>query len=290
VPTTTTVQSVSFVIGDDVAVFGGFAGGETIRQQRNWFIHPTVLSGEIGSAAATDNCYHVVIAESSNPTAMLNGLTITRGYAGPGSAGQGGGVRARAGGVTLANVTVLDNYATTGGGVACLLGGTVHAYNCRFIDNQAPGFHGGGYYGQTTSTEPLTLVNCIFTGNSAFRGGGIALENAGLTPVLVNLSLSGNSATNQGGGIFSNIAMSHTIENSILWGNSGPNPQIVAWANQPEVNYSIVEGGWATGTHILTSDPFFADAELRINLDSPAIDSGDSDQPRGPGPDADHCR
>jgi len=265
-----------FATKSGVRVFGGFTGGETIRQQRDWNAHPTVLSCEIGGSAATDNCYHVVVAESSNPRAMLNGLTITRGYAGPGSAGQGGGVRARAGGVTLANVTILDNYATTGGGVASLLGGTVHAYNCRFIDNKAPGFHGGGYYGQTTSTEPLTLVNCIFTGNSAFRGGGIALESAGLAPVLVNLSLSGNSASNQGGGIFSNVAMSHTIENSILWGNMGPSPQIAAWANQPEVKYSIVEGGWGTGTHILTADPSFSDAGLRLNLDSPAIDAGDS--------------
>jgi predicted outer membrane repeat protein len=211
---------------------------------------------------------------------MLNDVTITRGYANGGAIdNDGGGVRARGGGVTLANVTLVDNFATTGGGVMVNLGGTVRAYNCRFVNNQAPGFEGGAFYGSTASAQPLTLVNCVFTGNSAWRGGGIALTSAGLQPVLVNLSLSGNSAAGEGGGIYVNTSVQYTIHNSILWGNTGPNPQISAYGGVgwPIVSYSIVQGGWTHGgTQILTSDPSFADAELRINLDSPAIDSGDS--------------
>ncbi len=273
-------RSDSFIPKNGVRVFGGFAGGETIRQQRDWNAHPTILSGEIGGAAATDNCYHVIRAEASTPTAMLNGLTITRGYANGGAIdNEGGGVRARGGGVTLANVTLVDNFATTGGGVMVNLGGAVRAYNCRFINNQAPGFEGGGFYGSAASAQPLTLVNCVFTGNSAWRGGGISLTNAGLQPVLVNLSLSGNSAGGEGGGIYVNTSIQYTIHNSILWGNTGPNPQIsafggVAW---PIVNYSIVQGGWTHGgTSVIDADPSFADAELRLNLNSPAIDAGDS--------------
>ncbi len=273
-------RSDSFLPKPGVRVFGGFAGGETARQQRDWLTHPTILSGEIGAAAATDNCYHVVRAEGSNPSAMLNGVTITRGYANGGSGDdQGGGVRARGGGVTLANVTVLDNYATTGGGVMVNLGGTVKAYNSSFINNQAPGFEGGAYYGNTSSSQPLTLVNCVFTGNSAWRGGGISLTSTGLQPVLVNLSLSGNSAAGEGGGIYVNTSAQFTIHNSILWGNTGPNPQISAYAGVgwPIVNYSIVQSGWTHGgTHIIDQDPSFADSALRLNLDSPAIDAGDN--------------
>ena len=157
------------------------------------------------------------------------------------------------------------------------LGGTVKAYNCRFINNQATSFHGGGYYGSVASAEPQTLVNCVFTGNSAYRGGGIALGDTGLQPVLVNLSLSGNHAVGEGGGIITVSAQSFVIENSVLWGNTGTNPQIAYWTTTPTVNYSIVQGGWAgSGANNLSSDPSFADAELRINLDSPAIDAGDS--------------
>jgi predicted outer membrane repeat protein len=273
-------RSDSFTPKNGVRVYGGFAGGETVRQQRDWFIHPTNLSGEIGAAAATDNCYHVVRAESSNPTAMLNGLTITRGYAnGSFPDDQGGGVRARGGGLTLANVTLIDNYSSAGGGGAFAnTSGTINAYNCKFVNNLTA-FEGGGLYASVASSQAQTLVNCLFTGNSAFRGGGIALTSVGLQPVLVNLSLSGNSAAGEGGGIYVNTSIQYTIHNSILWGNSGPNPQISAYAGVgwPIVNSSIVQGGWTHGgTHILDQDPSFADPALRINLDSPAIDAGDS--------------
>ncbi|MEN8162664.1 MAG: right-handed parallel beta-helix repeat-containing protein [Acidobacteriota bacterium] len=274
-----TSRSDSFLTKSGVEIYGGFAGYETIRDFREWISRLTILSGEIGAAGATDNCYHVVLAEGSNPTAMLNGLTITRGYANGGSIdSEGGGVRARGGGLTLVNVKMIDNYAAqTGGGVMANLGGTVKAYNCRFINNQAAGGHGGGYYGSVASAEAQTLVNCIFTGNSAWRGGGIALESAGLQPELVNVSLSGNSAGGEGGGIFTYSTQAFVIENSIIWGNTGTNPQISFWTTPATVNYSIVQGGWAHGgTQILTDDPSFADPELRINLDSPAVDAGDS--------------
>ena len=261
-----------------VRVCGGFTGGETIRHQRDWNAHPTILSCEIGDPSPEDNCVHVVVAEASNPTAVLDGLTITRGYADlAGADGEGGGIRARGGGVTLANVTVIDNYAASaGGGVFTNTTGTVKAYNSSFINNRAPSFHGGGYYANIGSAEPQTLVNCVFVGNSAYRGGGIALEGTGSTPEIVNLSLSGNSAANTGGGIFTNIAATHVIENSIFWGNTGPSPQIGHFGSPPVVNYSIVQGGWATGANIVDADPSFADAALRIHLDSPAIDAGDN--------------
>ena len=281
-------RSDSFATKSGVRVFGGFAGGETVRQQRDWSTQPTILSGEIGDGAATNNCYHVVRAEGSNPTAMLNGVTITRGYANGGPPdNQGGGVRARGGGVTLANVTLIDNYASSmGGGISTSTPGNVVAVNCSFVSNQA-GLHGGGFYMDANSGSPNMAVNCVFTGNSAYRGGGIGVEGqiwiSGSDPVLVNLSLSGNSAGGEGGGIFTNTTTFNppsapvTIENSILWGNTGTNPQISYWNTAPTVNYSIVQGGWTgVGTNNLSSDPSFTDADLRINLDSPAIDAGDS--------------
>jgi hypothetical protein len=277
-----TSRSDSFTPKIGVRVFGGFAGGETVRLQRDWSTHPTILSGEIGGSGATDNCYHVVRAEASNPTAMLNGVTITRGYAnGAAIDSDGGGIRARGGGVTLANVTLVDNYALfSGGGVMTNSPGTVKAYNCSFVNNQAYAGSGGGYYGSVASPEPQTLVNCVFTGNSAWRGGGISLTSAGLQPVLVNLSLSGNSANNEGGGILTESTLSFVIENSILWGNSAATgPQIWNFNSSTvaTINYSIIQGGWAgDGTNNLSSDPSFSDADLRINLDSPAIDAGDS--------------
>ena len=282
-------RSDSFASKSGVRVFGGFAGGETVRQQRDWNVQLTILSGEIGGSAATDNCYHVIRAEGSNTTAMLNGFTITRGYAnGGGNDGHGGGIRAVGGGVSMVNVTIHDNYAATfGGGIAALNPGTVIAANGRFTNNNAV-LHGGGFYIDAQSGSPSMAINCMFTGNTAWRGGGIAVEGQvfapGLEPMLGTLSMSGNSAGGEGGGIHTNTTTFNppggapvTIENSIVWDNGSLGLTSFGGSDVAIVNYSIVQGGWTgPGTHILTGDPSFADAELRINLDSPAIDAGDS--------------
>ncbi|HSN54209.1 MAG TPA: hypothetical protein VLT32_06035 [Candidatus Sulfomarinibacteraceae bacterium] len=283
-------RSDSFVAKAGVRVYGGFAGGETSRLGRDWNAHPTILSGEIGTAAATDNCYHVVRADGANTSAMLNGLTITRGYAnGAGNDGHGGGVRAVGGGISLVNVSLSDNYAGQyGGGIYTDSPATVYAVNCRFQGNQAV-MHGGGASIDAAAPTPSVVLNGVFTGNAAWRGGGIAVEGQvfapGLQPQLVNLSLSGNSAGGEGGGIFTNTttysppggAPIH-VDNCILWGNTGPNPQISFFGgtDQPVVSYSLVQGGWAgPGSNNLSSDPSFADGELRLTLDSPAIDAAD---------------
>ena len=56
VPTTGTDRAISFVLKTGVAIYGGFAGGETLLSQRNLVANPTILSGDIGVAGdATDN-------------------------------------------------------------------------------------------------------------------------------------------------------------------------------------------------------------------------------------------
>jgi hypothetical protein len=279
-----TNRTDSFLPKPGVRVCGGFTGTETNRTERDWNAHPAILSGEIGSPSTTaDNSYHVFNAATASPTAILDGVTITAGRAdGTAPYDHGAGVQARGGGVTLANATVSGNYATTyGGGAAALLGGTIKAYNTYFTNNTAQNFEGGGYYANIASAQPQTLVNCVFTGNYAWRGGGVLLTGAGIPPVMVNLSLSDNTAGGEGGGLHTNSSQSIVFVNSIFWdntSNSGVGHQISAFGGTaaPTVNYGIVEAGWATGSNILDVNPSFADAELRINLDSPAIDAGDT--------------
>lgn len=275
-------QSDSFLTKSGVRIYGGFTGGETVRRQRDWNLHPTILSGEIGGPDATDNSWHVVVADASNTTAMLNGFTVTRGYAGDVFHPYGGGVYTWGGGVTLVNVTLIDNDGRYGGGGAhANVGGVINAYNCRFIDNRALLGTGGGYWGSVGSApQPLTLVNCVFTGNSAFRGGGLYLEHASLEPVLVNLTISGNTADSGGGGMYFLSTGTITLDNSIVWGNTAPgDPQGFFNPTPPTVNYSIYQGGWTgAGTGNLDSDPSFLDPgmDYRLDLDSPAIDAADS--------------
>jgi hypothetical protein len=288
VPGTNRVASFYPKMG--VRVCGGFTGVETIRGERDWNAHPTILSGEIGTSSHSDNCYNVVNADSSSPTALLDGVIIEDGDAnGGGNYNYGGGVRALNGGVTVANSILRNNHANVyGGGIATSNPGRVVIVNSSIIDNTSD-WYGGGFYVDAASPVGSVAINCVFTGNSAVRGGAMAVEGQvwalGSEPLFYNLSLSGNGSSLEGGGLYchttTNIGNAPIqIHNSIFWANTGPLPEISVYggSEQPVVSYSIVQGGFP-GTQVLDVNPSFVDGnngDLHLNLDSPAIDSGDS--------------
>jgi hypothetical protein len=139
----------------------------------------------------------------------------------------------------------------------------------------------------------------IFSGNRANYGGGIF--NYLSNPILNQTSFFGNIATNPngGGGMFNGfINSSPTVRNSIFWDNI--NGQIVTSQGTPDVSYSLIQGGYISGTHILDADPLFIDPNgadtiigtpddnLRLQPGSPAIDAGDNTSIPADTIDADH--
>ena len=77
-PTSGTARGVPFSIPANVKVYGGFAGGETSVDDRDWIENRTVLSGEIGSASSrTDNSAVLV---RGAPGALLDGFVIRDAY------------------------------------------------------------------------------------------------------------------------------------------------------------------------------------------------------------------
>ena len=236
-----------------------------------------------------DNVYNVVWANGTNETALLDGVTITRGRAdGAAPYDSGGGLYAYDGVATVVNVTFYLNYAALAGGGAATNAGVLYIYNSRFFTNYAGSFPtglGGGFYGNTNGEK---LVNCVFTGNQAgMQGGAIYMSSGGLGASLTGLSVYGNFAGSEAGGFFlQNDGASQTYtSNSIIWANSPPQ---VLTLGTVEVSHSIVQGGLAGGTNIGTSDPLFVDVggtdtavgtpddNLRLMDTSPAIDAGNN--------------
>ena len=88
-------RTVAFLLKNTVEVYGGFAGTEITRTQRNWQEHPTVLSGDLDGNDTTDahgvltstagivgtNAYHVVVGSAVTQTVVLDGFFITGGHA-----------------------------------------------------------------------------------------------------------------------------------------------------------------------------------------------------------------
>ncbi len=214
----------------NVAVYGGFAGTETLRSSRAPASHPTILSGDIdGGGTHAGNSYHVV-RFSGDSGAVLDGFTVTKGYADNNS--DGAGITIYYCSPTIANCIIEDNRGSgddsDGGGMHCY-GASPTVTNCDFLDNVA-GDDGGGLCNKSGSSG--TFTNCTFSGNSTLgdngnsHGGGIyntAGEGggSGSSPTFNNCSISGNSTVHDGGGVANaDSGTNPSFDNCTISGNS----------------------------------------------------------------------
>jgi predicted outer membrane repeat protein len=171
-------RTKSFQVPEGVVVYGGFAGDETLLQERDWSVHASTLSGEIGaSGISTDNSIHVVTTSGENWSeyAILDGLVVSDGNADDPS------------------LPSLFDPSKYGGGIYA--GNKLRVMNCLFTNNSSQQ-GGGGIY----STGLLDVTNCIFTHNHAAAGAGVGVHYSST----VNISASKfaqNDAWYNGGGI-----------------------------------------------------------------------------------------
>ncbi|MCH8242497.1 MAG: right-handed parallel beta-helix repeat-containing protein, partial [Planctomycetes bacterium] len=299
-------RTETFQLVNDTQIYGGFAGFETLREQRNTALNVTILSGDLAGDDApvactqnspdcdsngglcvggfciinqnnSENSFHVTTGSGTDATAILDGFTITGGNAdGTNPDDRGGGMHNDAGSPTVTNCTFKGNSAVNGGGMFNV-GSDPTVTSCTISGNSA--INGGGTFNSSSSP---TITNCTISGNSAIDGGGLWNESTSNPPV-TNCTFAGNSAINGGG--MANDTSSPVIANCIFWDNNDAggmdeSAQIHTNSGTPVVNYSIVQGGWAGagGAGNLSSNPMFdaVKGNLSILLGSPAIEAGDN--------------
>lgn len=278
----------TFELVSQVDLYGGFAGTEISRTQRNWAANVTVLSGDIDGNDEVDshgvvtttahltgtNSVHVVTAVNSF-NATLDGFTITAGNATAGlpicPATCGGGLRLSSGNPTLANLVISGNAASYGGGLHISSNSSPILQNVIIQGNSAL-LNGGGLLSGTGSSP--TLMNALITGNAASSSGG-GIFNAGGDALLVNITLSGNWAGVRGGGMANRQGSEPGLINSIVWHNEDASGLGTLTANSdnnadslPLVRHSLVQGsggsgvGWASNAGVdngqnIASNPLF---------------------------------
>ncbi|MEA5462943.1 DUF4114 domain-containing protein [Leptothoe sp. PORK10 BA2] len=186
----------TFTVNRALKLYGGFSGTETDRNQRDWVINQTILTGS--------NVNHTVVTTQSTATAaLIDGVIIQNGN----SNDDGGGVYNQGNGLlTLQNIIVQNNQAADDGG-GIRNNGQLTIINSSIINNTALGTSttsGGGGLLNTVGSL-VTVVSSTFSGNSAPNGGGI--RNDG-TLNFTNSTLSGNTATRGGGGLANTVRLS----------------------------------------------------------------------------------
>ena len=218
-PTDDGDRGASFYVADrDIIMLGGYPAG---GGQRDWTANPTILSGNIGDTNDdTDNSFHVVHTEGLSSAFVMDGFTISDGYANafdlpPGTTQ-----------ITVTNIDVHGAGWYNGRhGTGNVSNPTIR--NCTIENNFSTGIGGGMFNSGAHGAEASpTYINCIIRNNVANSCGG-GLANYGelgiSSPTLTDCVISGNSTLVSGGGLYnySTYGIGEvTLENCIIEGNT----------------------------------------------------------------------
>jgi hypothetical protein len=192
-PTQGTDRNLSFEPTSGVKLYGGFAGHETVLDQRNWEMNPTILSGDIGIAGdSMDNSLNVVYLSEPDSNTVINGFWIRHGHANDASS------------------SIPLSRSRSGGGMY-IMGQSSDAYpeirNCVFEYNSSISFGAGVMVNGTNngSVSPW-FMQCRFERNRTLgSGGGIAQFGGSLVERGIEFqacTFVQNTASSYGGGMY----------------------------------------------------------------------------------------
>jgi hypothetical protein len=276
-----------------VHLYGGFAGTEIERQQRDWGAHEVILDGqEMGSV--------VTASGLGLDASTIDGFTIRNG-----KASSGGGILCSSASPIITHNTIRENMAEYGGGIRSYCsspviignqitensgtnGGGIYASNSQslrtennMIDKNTASSQGGGTY----FSSSVTIANNAIAGNSAPSGGGVYIDS--YSPILINNSITGNVTTfeGDGGAIYCSGSTPTLVNNVVAFNSSG----MFSTSGLPSLHHNCFYGnmrysfsGVTDPTGVdgnISLDPLLADIEqgnVHIQPDSPCKDSGDS--------------
>jgi hypothetical protein len=201
-PTTGSDRMISFTLKSGVSLYGGFAGTEAVREDRDWKTNMTILTGDLlgndsGTANNGENSYHVVVGSGTDTTAILDGFTVAGGNANGGGGGNtyyGGGLFISGGSPTVRHCIFTDNSTSNQGGGVYNNSANPVITECSFLRNKASG---GGGMANMSGSNP-TVTNCTFSENNGVTGGG--MMNASSSPRVIGCTFSSNTTIAFGGG------------------------------------------------------------------------------------------
>lgn len=245
----------SFSLRNNVRMLGGYAGyGAANPNARDIAVYRTTLSGEIGTSAVADNALNVVLAYGVETSTVLDGFTITGGFAHSGATdflpmqrdyGSGAGVYVLFADPVLRNLTIADNVCDVKGAGMYVYRGSPAISNITFSGHYAVFSHineperaegsGATLYIEEADVAPdgctfirndhaalealnatVTVTNSSFIRNRGHFTGGIATDSSRVR--LLNVAFLGNTAKMGNAIVFGYL---ESAVNCIFVGNSG---------------------------------------------------------------------
>ena len=231
--------SQEITLNKAISLYGGFAGNESTRDERDWRTHKTIVDGN-----NSVRCFYV------NADGRIDGFDIRNGYDG----WYGGGIYNYNSSPTIANCNIYQNYAgVEGAGIYnfAISSSSPTIINCNIYKNNSNG-NGGGIF-NNDHTAPI-IKNCnIYENYAKYYGGGIVnhyseptIENCNIykneaswyaggilnhsyddkppvSPIIKNCNIYENSATEYNGGGIESYYANPTIENCNIYKNKAPN-------------------------------------------------------------------
>jgi hypothetical protein len=221
-------RSISFQLKSGVELYGGFAGGETSLDERDWVANSTILSGDlngddvgaIDDDSRLENSWRVVVASNTDPTAILDGFVVTAGDTRNGTVNHGAGIFSEDGAATIRNCTATRNYAAYGVGIASLTVLCPSLTNCVFRENWA--YFTGGSGGAIYNAADLELADCVFEANVGKFAAGLFFRDCAVR--LTRCTFRDNVVTNTdgtgaGGGLYIYESATVTADECLFEGN-----------------------------------------------------------------------
>jgi hypothetical protein len=231
-----------------------------------------------------------VFIVEQNAVLTLSSITIQGGEA-SGPYGRGGGIL-NYGVLTLNNVTVKENKAYNGGGIANDEGSLV-IKNSTIHHNSTTGNSGAGIISRVPLTMTNTTISDNWTTGEDRIAGGIGIY--GSTATLINCTIANNSTTGYAGGIYA-AALPFTndpepviyVMNTIIADNSATISSSDCFGTLNSLGYNLIEDTdgctiiGSTSSNVNGKDPNLGplqdnDGETwtrSLGTGSPAIDTG----------------
>lgn len=270
-PTSSTDQTIAFLIKDQVTIYGGFDGTETLLNQRDPSKNIVIFSGDIGvSKDSTDNSHSILVVDPTTASnVMIDGVRIAHAYSSS-SVGVKGAIAITSMGsiLNVNDCAFYNNVGFLGAAISSFLSPVISPNNVTSSINVSRSiFYNNGGGSVLYARSNTTISDCIFMKNANEK----AIEMDFGTLKMLNSTLVENAV-----GITLSATVIVEIYNAVIWNNTAGN--IPFGSSNVIVSNSIVGGGFA-GTNVLDSDPLFIDAsglDFRIQHCSPGVDAGDN--------------